>query len=82
MCTVITLILMICYFQSESLVRIIIILLYPDDDRMYVTSHRWLTPHLVTSFMLIKVFCVVSMLNKLPPGVFEGEEGGGGQQAC
>ena len=29
--------------------------------------------------MLIKVFCVVSMLNKLPPGVvLEGGGGGGG----
>ena len=28
--------------------------------------------------MLIKVFCVVSMLNKLPPGVCWGGGGGGG----
>ena len=37
----------------------------------------WLTPHfnyLVASFMLIKVFSVLSMLSKLPPGVLE--EGG------
>ena len=48
------------------------------------------TPQLVTSFMLIKVFSVLSMLNKLPPGVcfflfcffFWGGGGGGGQQAC
>ena len=42
----------------------------------------WLTPHfneLVASFMLIRVFCVVSMPNKLPPcrGVLEGGGGGG-----
>ena len=28
--------------------------------------------------MLIKVFCVLSMLNKLPPGVCLGGGGGGG----
>ena len=28
--------------------------------------------------MLIRVFCVVSMLNKLPPGVVLEEGGGGG----
>ena len=28
--------------------------------------------------MLIKVFCVLSMLNKLPPGVCWGGGGGGG----
>ena len=35
--------------------------------------------------MLIKVFCVVSMLSKLPPAVClrgGGGGGGGGQQAC
>ena len=31
------------------------------------------------SFLLIKVFCVLSMLNKLPPGVcWRGGGGGGG----
>ena len=46
------------------------------------------TPQLVTSFMLIKVFSVLSMLNKLPPGVcfvvvlFFCFFLGGGQQAC
>ena len=34
---------------------------------------------IVASFMLIRVFCVVSMLNKLPPGVcWRGGGGGGG----
>ena len=28
--------------------------------------------------MLVKVFCVLSMLNKLPPGVGGGGGGGGG----
>ena len=40
---------------------------------------------LISGFMLIKVFCVLSMLNKLPPGVCwrgGGGGGGGGQQAC
>ena len=49
-----------------------IILLYPDDDddRAYVCNITpWSTPHSVTSVMLIKVFCVVSMLSKLPPVV-------------
>ena len=31
--------------------------------------------------MLIRVFCVVSMLNKLPPGVCWRGGGGGGQHA-
>ena len=30
-------------------------------------------------FMLIKVFCVLSMLSKLPPGVCWGGGGGGGE---
>ena len=41
----------------------------------------WLTLHfnqLVTSFMLIKVFCVWSMLSKLPPEVHWRGGGGGG----
>ena len=33
---------------------------------------------LISGFMLIKVFCVVSMLNKLPPGCVGGGGGGGG----
>ena len=37
--------------------------LYPDNDRAYV---------------LIKVFCILSMLNKLPPGVCWRWGGGGG----
>ena len=32
----------------------------------------------LASFMLIKVFCVLSMLNKLPPGVCWRGRGGGG----
>ena len=33
-------------------------------------------------FHVNKVFCVVSMLNKLPQGCVGGGGGGGGQQAC
>ena len=45
---------------------------------MYVTCNitPWLTN---SSFMLSKVFCVVSMLSKLPPAVcLRGGGGGGG----
>ena len=52
-----------------------------DDQRPCVAMTPWLTPHfnkLVASFMLIRVFCVVSMLNKLPPGVCW--RGGGGNR--
>ena len=48
---------------------------------MPIVSQLALLAELVTYFMLIKVFCVLSMLSKLPPVVCSGG-GGGGQQAC